>query len=113
MCRRFVFAAAAAACVGVGLFLASPAAGAEPPSAAAVSQQVNSVLAAKQQAAGLQTAANCDDATFLRRVHLDTIGTLPTVAEARAFLADKRADKRAAQPITLFLNALLERSSSR
>lgn len=37
----------------------------------------------------------CDDATFLRRVSLDLIGTLPTAAEARAFLADKRNDKRA------------------
>jgi hypothetical protein len=36
-----------------------------------------------------------DDSTFLRRVFLDTIGTLPTVAEAREFLADKRSDKRA------------------
>ena len=36
----------------------------------------------------------CSDATFLRRVHLDTIGTLPSVKEVRAFLADKRPDKR-------------------
>ncbi|HEX3315946.1 MAG TPA: DUF1549 domain-containing protein, partial [Gemmataceae bacterium] len=36
-----------------------------------------------------------DDATFLRRVYLDVIGTLPTLAETKAFLADKAADKRA------------------
>lgn len=35
-----------------------------------------------------------DDATFLRRVFLDTIGTLPTSAEARRFLADTAPDKR-------------------
>jgi hypothetical protein len=37
----------------------------------------------------------CDDATFLRRAFLDVIGTLPTAAEARRYLADRRADKRA------------------
>ena len=36
-----------------------------------------------------------DDATFLRRVYLDTIGTLPTAAEARRFLSDSRSDRRA------------------
>ena len=36
-----------------------------------------------------------DDATFLRRVHLDLIGTLPTVAETEVFLKDTRKDKRA------------------
>jgi hypothetical protein len=36
----------------------------------------------------------CSDQEFLRRVTLDTIGTLPTPDEVRAFLADKKADKR-------------------
>jgi hypothetical protein len=34
------------------------------------------------------------DAAFLRRVTLDTIGTLPSPQEVRDFLADKRPDKR-------------------
>jgi hypothetical protein len=36
----------------------------------------------------------CSDAEFLRRVTLDTIGSLPSPDEVRAFLADSRSDKR-------------------
>jgi len=35
-----------------------------------------------------------DDATFLRRLHLDLVGTIPTAEEAQAFLADTDASKR-------------------
>ena len=40
-------------------------------------------------------AAPAADAEFLRRVYLDLTGTIPTAAEARAFLADPATDKRA------------------
>ncbi len=43
----------------------------------------------------LRPSELCDDATFLRRAHLDIIGTLPTAAEARRFLAAESSDKRA------------------
>ncbi|HZY88906.1 MAG TPA: DUF1549 and DUF1553 domain-containing protein [Gemmataceae bacterium] len=36
-----------------------------------------------------------DDAEYLRRVYLDVIGTLPTAAESRRFLLDRRPDRRA------------------
>jgi hypothetical protein len=35
-----------------------------------------------------------DDAEYLRRVYLDTIGTLPAATEARRFLNDPRPDRR-------------------
>jgi hypothetical protein len=37
----------------------------------------------------------CSDEEFVRRVFLDVVGLLPTVAETQTFLSDKRADKRA------------------
>lgn len=43
----------------------------------------------------MNPAADCGDRVFLRRVHLDLLGALPTGAEARAFAGDRRPDKRA------------------
>ncbi len=48
----------------------------------------------KLQSLGIPPSPLSDDATFLRRVFLDTIGTLPTMAEARAFLASNDPKKR-------------------
>jgi len=45
-----------------------------------------------------------DDATFMRRLYLDVIGTLPTAAECRQFLADGSADKR-----TVLVDEVLKR----
>jgi len=53
---------------------------------------------------GIPPSGPADDAEFLRRVYLDTIGTLPTAAEARAFLASTDATKRAK-----LIDTLLER----
>lgn len=46
------------------------------------------------QRMGIEPSPLCDDATFLRRVYLDTIGTLPTADEARRFLDNPDANKR-------------------
>ncbi|HEY1066557.1 MAG TPA: DUF1549 domain-containing protein, partial [Pirellulales bacterium] len=46
----------------------------------------------------------CSDEEFVRRVHLDVLGGLPTPDETRAFLADSNPNKRAA-----LIDALLER----
>jgi hypothetical protein len=43
----------------------------------------------------LPPSGPCGDETFLRRVFVDAIGTLPTPAEVRAFLADPAPDRRA------------------
>jgi len=56
------------------------------------------------QTLGLQASATTSDAEFLRRVSLDTIGTLPTPTETRTFLADKSAAKR-----TALITRLLQR----
>lgn len=48
----------------------------------------------KLERLGIEPSELADDATFLRRAFLDTIGTLPTPAEARRFLADTSKNKR-------------------
>ena len=53
----------------------------------------------------IPTSPPADDATFLRRVYLDLIGRLPTVAETRQFLSDARLEKR-----RRLVDQLLERS---
>ncbi len=43
---------------------------------------------------GIEPSPLCDDATFLRRAYLDSIGVLPSVAETLAYLNSKQPDKR-------------------
>jgi hypothetical protein len=44
--------------------------------------------------AGVEQKEVVDDGTYLRRVYLDLLGTIPSVAATRDFLADPRTDKR-------------------
>lgn len=53
---------------------------------------------------GIQPANLCSDAVFIRRVHLNVIGTLPTAEEASQFLKDEDPNKR---------NALIDRLLAR
>ena len=48
----------------------------------------------KLEGLGIVPSRQADDATFLRRVFLDTIGTLPTPREARLFLTSRAPEKR-------------------
>lgn len=55
---------------------------------------VDEKLIAKWKELGITPSAPCSDEEFFRRIHLDTIGTLPAPADVKAFLADSAPDKR-------------------
>jgi hypothetical protein len=63
---------------------------------------VDRFVHAKLRQLKLRPSSPADDATFLRRVYLDVIGTLPTADEARKFLGDPAPDRRAKLVETLF-----------
>ena len=56
---------------------------------------VDELVFAKQREMQLLPAPVASDEVFLRRVHLDLIGSLPTAEAAREFLDSKELDKRA------------------
>jgi len=89
-----------------GLLLAAALSGSvfEIPGAPAPRNRIDELVFAHWKQLGIQPAPLCSDSVFVRRVFLDTIGTLPTAQEAAAFLASKDPDKRAA-----LIDKLLER----
>ena len=54
---------------------------------------LDEIAAAEWKRLGVQPAALADDSTFLRRVFLDLIGTLPTADETRKFIDDSSPTK--------------------
>ncbi|MSR32097.1 MAG: DUF1553 domain-containing protein [Gemmataceae bacterium] len=55
---------------------------------------VDQLWASKWGKTGLTPSHLCSDEEFFRRIHLNTLSTLPTPEEIRAFLADLSPDKR-------------------
>ncbi|MFO1439047.1 MAG: DUF1553 domain-containing protein [Verrucomicrobiaceae bacterium] len=58
-----------------------------------VRNEIDKLVYARLQKVGYLPSDTCSDAEFLRRTSLDAIGMLPSVEEARAFLADKNPSK--------------------
>jgi hypothetical protein len=87
--------------VGLGFFglIGGPsAARADAPDAKldarALAAKIDKLIEAQWTAKGAKSAASAGDAEFLRRIYLDLVGRIPHVSEVRAFLDDKRSDKR-------------------
>lgn len=61
----------------------------------AVNNFIDGFVWDKLERLGIEPSPLADDATFVRRVYLDTIGRLPTAKEAREFLSSSATEKRA------------------
>jgi hypothetical protein len=83
------FFAAAFAFFAIGTVDASSSSTAGPPE-----QRIDQLIDAKLKEMKLEPNPEIDDATFLRRAHLDIIGRVPTIEEAEAFSADPKEDRR-------------------
>ncbi len=68
------------------------------------SNPIDDLVVATLKARGIEPANLCSDGLFVRRVHLDVIGTLPTPKEVNGFLKDRSLNKRAK-----LIDSLLER----
>lgn len=79
-------------CLAV-LALAAGSLPAAAPPAAPLHQRIDQLISARKDYAS-HKAARSSDAEFVRRLYLDLTGKIPSVAETRAFLADKSANKR-------------------
>jgi hypothetical protein len=62
--------------------------------AGGLAEKIDQHIGRRWVEAKVQPAALADDAEYQRRVYLDLAGRIPSVAESRMFLDDKRSDKR-------------------
>src|SRR5438132_6742733 len=60
----------------------------------ALADKVDQHLLLRLAEAKVQPAPRADDSEFIRRVYLDLVGRIPTVAEIRKFERDRSPDKR-------------------
>lgn len=65
------------------------------PAPAEAARRIDALLEADWKKHGLQGNPDVDDATFVRRIHLDLIGRIPTSRETGEFLESKEPAKRA------------------
>ncbi len=78
----------------VATFRATIPLGAEVASTPPVKNFIDEAVFNKLKLLGIPPSPLSDDSTFLRRVHLDITGTLPTETEVKDFLSDQSSDKR-------------------
>lgn len=64
------------------------------PNVERTARQIDRLLAEEVHKSASQLAPQADDATFAKRVWLDTVGDIPTPEELTEFLLDPRTDKR-------------------
>jgi hypothetical protein len=74
--------------------LVSGAAGQAPPAARDLSARIDAHIQQRCAEQGIELAPRCSDAQFLRRLHVDLTGRIPSTATTRSFLADTDPLKR-------------------
>ena len=65
-----------------------------PPADASLSQAIDGFIQQEWRRRAIQPAPRCDDRTFVRRIYLDLVGRIPTLAETDAFQQNSSPDKR-------------------
>ena len=60
-----------------------------------VAKEIDAAITAAWKEQGLTPTPRCDDDEYCRRVYVDLVGTIPSAAQAEAFLKDTDPEKRA------------------